>query len=100
MREHAYRLIDDILDALGLDQAPVIGHSLGGMFALWHAAAGADRISALIAVGVPAVAFPGVRVRMPLSPLTVRGLGVAILRSPSPRSIYRRVLARASAARR
>jgi pimeloyl-ACP methyl ester carboxylesterase len=92
VREHAYSLIDDILDALGLDQTPVIGHSLGGMFALWHAAAGVDRISALIAVGVPAVALPGVRVRMPLSPLTVRGLGASILRSPSPRSIYRRML--------
>ena len=92
--EHAHRLIDDILDRLGLDQVPVIGHSLGGMFALWHAAAGADRVSALVAVGVPAVALPGVRVRMPLSPLTVRGLGGALLRSPSPRPIYRRVLAR------
>src|SRR5437764_11781814 len=79
VREHARRLIDDILDALGLAEVPVIGHSLGGMFALWHAAAGGDRISALIAVGVPAVALPGSRVRMPLSPLTVRGLGVAIL---------------------
>jgi pimeloyl-ACP methyl ester carboxylesterase len=93
VREHAHRLIDDILDTLGLVQAPVIGHSLGGMFALWHAAGGAERISALAAVGVPAVALPGVRVRMPLSPLTVRGLGVAVLRSPSPRPIYRRVLA-------
>ena len=93
VREHAYRLIDDLLDALGLDHVPVVGHSLGGMFALWHAAAGGDRMSALIAVGVPAVALPGVRVRMPLSPLTVRGLAVAILRSPSPRSIYRRSLA-------
>ena len=92
VREHAHRLTDDILDALGLDQVPVIGHSLGGMFALW-AASGGDRISALIAVGVPAVALPGVRVRMPLSPLTVRGLGVAILRSPSPCPVYRRLLA-------
>jgi pimeloyl-ACP methyl ester carboxylesterase len=93
VREHAHRLIDDILDALGLDQVPVIGHSLGGMFALWHAAAGSERISSLTAVGVPAVALPGVRVRMPLSPLTVRGLGVAFLRFPSPRPIYRRLLA-------
>ena len=94
VREHAYRLIDDILDALELDRVPVIGHSLGGMFALWHAAAGASRISTLIAVGVPAVALPEVRVRMPLSLLTVRGVGVAVLRSPSPRSFYRRLLAR------
>ncbi|MGZ4234656.1 MAG: alpha/beta fold hydrolase [Solirubrobacteraceae bacterium] len=92
VREHARRLIDDILSALGLEEAPVVGHSLGGMFALWHAA-GSERISVVIAVGVPAVALPGVRVRMPLSLLTVRGLGVAVLRSPSPRALYRRLLA-------
>jgi pimeloyl-ACP methyl ester carboxylesterase len=93
VREHTHRLIDDVLDALGLDHVPVVGHSLGGMFALWHVAAGSERISEVIAVGAPAVALPGVRVRMPLSPLTVRGLGVAVLRSPSPRPIYRRLLA-------
>ena len=70
VREHAHRLIDDILDALGLDSVPVIGHSLGGMFALWHAAAEADRISALIAVGVPAVALPRV---LPEHPRVVVG---------------------------
>jgi pimeloyl-ACP methyl ester carboxylesterase len=94
VREHARLLIDDVLDAAGLDRAPVVGHSLGGMFALWHAAGGTDRISELIAIGEPAVALPGVRVRMPLSLLTVRGLGVAVLRSPSPRPVYRRLLAK------
>lgn len=93
VREHARRLLDDILDALGLDKVPVIGHSLGGMFALWHVAAGSERISEVVAIGEPAVALPGVRVRMPLSLLTVRGLGVAVLRSPSPHRVYRRLLA-------
>jgi pimeloyl-ACP methyl ester carboxylesterase len=93
VRQQARELIDDILDALGLDEAPVVGHSLGGMLALWYAAAGAERISRLVAIGEPAVALPGVRVRMPLSLLTVRGLGVAVLRSPSPRPVYRRLLA-------
>ena len=93
VREHARQLIDDILDALSLDNAPVIGHSLGGMFALWHAAAGSNRISQVVAIGVPAVALPGVRVRMPLSLLTVRGLAIAVLRSPSPHRVYRRLLA-------
>jgi pimeloyl-ACP methyl ester carboxylesterase len=93
VREQACQLIDDTFDALELDQAPVVGHSLGGMLALWHAATGARRISALVCVGDPAVALPGTRVRMPLSLLTVRGLGSAVLRSPSPRFIYRRVLA-------
>ena len=93
VREHARQLIDDILDALSLDSAPVIGHSLGGMFALWHAATGSNRISRVVAIGQPAVALPGVRVRMPLSLLTVRGLGIAVLRAPSPHRVYRRLLA-------
>jgi pimeloyl-ACP methyl ester carboxylesterase len=93
VREHTHRLLEDILDALGLDEVPVVGHSLGGMFALWHAAAGSERVSAVTAVGAPAVALPGTRVRMPLSLFTVRGLGVAVLRSPSPPSTYRRLLA-------
>jgi pimeloyl-ACP methyl ester carboxylesterase len=93
VREHACDLIDDVFNALGLDEAPVIGHSLGGMFALWHAAARPGRISRLVAVGEPAVALPGVRVRMPLSLLTVRGLGFAVLRSPAPRAVYRQLLA-------
>jgi pimeloyl-ACP methyl ester carboxylesterase len=93
VRQHARELIDDIFDALELNQAPVIAHSLGAMFALWHASAGTQRISSLVAIGEPAVALPGVHVRMPLSLLTVPGLGLAILRSPSPRRIYRRLLA-------
>jgi 2-hydroxymuconate-semialdehyde hydrolase len=93
VREHTHRLIDDVVDALGLDEVAVVGHSLGAMFALWHAAAGSERISKVISVGAPAVALPGTSVRMPLSPLTVRGVGWAILRSPSPRPMHRRVLA-------
>jgi pimeloyl-ACP methyl ester carboxylesterase len=92
VREHTRRLIDDVLDALGLDSVPVVGHSLGAMFALWHVVT-SERISHVTAVGAPAVALPGVRVRMPLSLLTVRGLGVAVLRLPGPPSSYRRLLA-------
>jgi pimeloyl-ACP methyl ester carboxylesterase len=93
VREHTRRLVEDILDALGLDQVPVIGHSLGGMFALWHVAAGSGRICEVVAIGEPGPALPGVRVRMPLSLLTVRGLGVAVLRAPSPHRVYRALLA-------
>jgi pimeloyl-ACP methyl ester carboxylesterase len=92
VREQAHRLLEDIFDALGFGQVPVIGHSLGGMFALLHVAAGSGRVSEVVAIGEPAVAFPGVRVRMPLSLLTVRGLGVAVLRSPSTRQVYRQLL--------
>jgi pimeloyl-ACP methyl ester carboxylesterase len=93
VRDHAHQLLEDVFDALGLGRVNVVGHSLGGMFALWHAARDGGRIARLVAVGDPAVALPGTRVRMPLSLLTVRGLGPAVLRSPAPRFVHRRLLA-------
>jgi pimeloyl-ACP methyl ester carboxylesterase len=92
VREDTLRLIDDLYDALALDSAPVVGHSLGAMFALWHAAARPGRISSLVAIGSPAVAIPGSVVRMPLPPMTVPVLGPAMLRSPNPRPMYRQLL--------
>lgn len=92
VREHTLRLMDGLFDALGLAGVPVVGHSLGGMFALWYAAARPGRIGSLVAIGDPAVALPGVTVRMPLSLLTVPGLGRATLRTPSPRRVYRTLL--------
>jgi pimeloyl-ACP methyl ester carboxylesterase len=93
VRDHARRLLDDVFDALELERTDLVGHSLGGMFALWYAARPGGRISRLVAVGDPAVALPGTRVRMPLSLLTVPGLGPAVLRSPGPRRVYRQLLA-------
>jgi pimeloyl-ACP methyl ester carboxylesterase len=92
VREHTLILVDDLFDALELERVPVIAHSLGGMFALWHAAARSGRIAALVAMGSPAVALPGSVVRMPLSAMTVPGLGRALLRNPSSRRVYRYLL--------
>ena len=93
VRASCLDLVDQLLDALSLADAPVVGHSLGGMIALWHAAARPGRITSLVAIGEPAVALPGAAVRMPLSLLTVPVLGEAILRSPTPRPAFRRLLA-------
>src|SRR5215468_4411059 len=92
VRDHTLGLMDGVFDALGLATAPVVGHSLGGMFALWHAAARPGRIASLIALGDPAAALPGVTVRMPLSLMTVPVLGEAALRLPTPRGVYRGLL--------
>ena len=92
VRRHSLDLMDGLFDALGLATAPVVGHSLGGMLALWHAAARPGRIASLVIIGEPAVALPGTSVRMPLSLLTVPVLGEAVLRSPAPRPVYRRLL--------
>jgi pimeloyl-ACP methyl ester carboxylesterase len=92
VRLHSIELLDDLFEALDLVSPSVIGHSLGGMFALWHAAERPGRISSLVAIGDPGAALPGVQVKMPLSVLTVPGLGRAVLSSPLPRSTYRRTL--------
>ncbi len=91
-RGHSLDLMDGLFDGLGLAAAPVAGHSLGGMLALWHAAARPGRIASLVIIGEPAVALPGTAVRMPLSLLTVPVLGQAVLRNPAPRPVYRRLL--------
>jgi pimeloyl-ACP methyl ester carboxylesterase len=92
VREHSIQLLDDIFESLGLFAPFVVGHSLGGMFALWHAAARPEKIASLVAIGDPGAALPGVEVKMPLSLLTVPGLGRAVLSSPSPRPVYRLLL--------
>ena len=92
VREQTLDLMDDLFDTLALTTAPVVGHSLGGMFALWYAAARPGRIVSLVAIGSPAVALTGVKVRMPLSLMTVPVLGEVVLRNPMPRSVYRRLL--------
>jgi len=92
VRDHSLSLLDDLFDALGLACAAVVGHSLGGMLALWYAAARPGRIASLVAIGDPAVALPGATVRMPLSLLTVPVLGEGVLRTPAPRPVYRRLL--------
>jgi pimeloyl-ACP methyl ester carboxylesterase len=91
VRDHGLQLVDDLYEAMELGSAPVIGHSLGGMFALWYAAARPGNIASLVAIGSPAVAIPGSIVRMPLSLLTVPVVGQAVLRGPSSRSTYRRL---------
>jgi pimeloyl-ACP methyl ester carboxylesterase len=92
VRKHSIELLDDLFDALALDAPSVVGHSLGGMFALWHASERPGKISSLVAIGDPGAALPGVQVKMPLSVLTVPGLGRAVLATPTPRSTYKHML--------
>lgn len=93
VRRHSQELLDDIFDALELERAAVIAHSLSAMFALWHAATNHERIASLALIGDPAVALPGVTVRMPLSLMTVPGVGRLLLSSPAPRPVHRRLFA-------
>ena len=92
VRGQSVRLLDELFYSLGMDAPSVVGHSLGGMFALWHASERPGKIASLVAIGDPGATLPGVEVKMPLSILTVPGLGRAVLAAPTPRSTYRRML--------
>jgi pimeloyl-ACP methyl ester carboxylesterase len=79
------------LDALGLEQACLVGHSQGAMQALWLAHDAPDRVRSVVAIGFPAVAFgatpDGLRF------LARPGLGRLIFWLPAPPSAYRNILA-------
>lgn len=51
---HARRFLGDILDAEGLATAPIVGSSMGGLWALDFALARPDRVSRLVLVASPA----------------------------------------------
>jgi pimeloyl-ACP methyl ester carboxylesterase len=86
LREHAVAQMRSIVDALGLDRVPVVGTSLGGMWALNLAFAAPERVSAVVSLGMPAVASPGVRADPYFRLMTTPGLGRLVARAPKPRS--------------
>jgi pimeloyl-ACP methyl ester carboxylesterase len=59
LREHAVAQLTSLLDALGLERVPVVGTSLGAMWALCLARDAPSRVAAVATLGMPAVALPG-----------------------------------------
>jgi 2-hydroxy-6-oxonona-2,4-dienedioate hydrolase len=87
LRAHATAQLTSLLDALGLERATLAGTSLGGMWALCLAADAPERVRAVVSLGMPAVALPGVRRDPFFTLLTTPGLGrVASRVMPAPRS--------------
>jgi pimeloyl-ACP methyl ester carboxylesterase len=97
LREHAVAQLTSLLDALDLERAPVIGTSLGGMWALCLAVDAPDRITALDSLGVPAVTLPGMRGDPFFTALSTPGLRQVVARIGSPSvAVTRRSLARSA----
>ncbi|MBS3941116.1 MAG: alpha/beta hydrolase [Actinobacteria bacterium] len=51
---HVSRVIGDLLDGIGVTRAPIIGNSLGGLYALGFATRHPERVGHLILAGAPA----------------------------------------------
>jgi pimeloyl-ACP methyl ester carboxylesterase len=86
LREHAVAQLTSALDALGLERAALVGTSLGAMWVLNLALAAPGRVSAVVALGMPAVALPGLRPDPFFKLLTTPGLGRLAARGPAPKS--------------
>jgi pimeloyl-ACP methyl ester carboxylesterase len=86
LREHAVAQLTSVLDALGLDRVPIVGTSLGAMWAMSLALDAPGRVGAVVALGMPAVALPGVRADPFFSIMTTPVLGRLVSHAPGPRS--------------
>jgi pimeloyl-ACP methyl ester carboxylesterase len=55
LRRHAVSFLSSLLDALGIERAPLVGHSLGGLWSLRLAAERPERVSSLVLQGAPPI---------------------------------------------
>ena len=84
LREHAVAQLTSVFDALAIEHAPVVGTSLGGMWALCFAIAAPDRVTAVASLGVPAVALPGMHGDPFFTALSTPGVRQLVARAGPP----------------
>lgn len=90
LRSHAVDVLDAVAGALGLDRFDLIGHSLGGQFALYFTLARWQQVRRLVLLGAPGAGFRGVRPVIAMRALAVPGLGHAILSLSTSQAAYAR----------
>jgi pimeloyl-ACP methyl ester carboxylesterase len=86
LREHAVAQLTSLLDALELDRPVIAGTSLGAMWALSFAIARPERVSRVVALGIPAVSLPGMKGDPFFRAMTTPGLRAIVSRVPAPRN--------------
>ena len=86
-RETAVAWLDGLLDTLELDATTLVGHSGGGVWALWYALAHPDRVRRLVLIGPPAL--PKTSCPLPMRLVATPGVGALLprLAPPSPKSV-------------
>ena len=87
LRAHAQAQLVSTLDALGLGRVPVVGTSLGAMWAFCLALHAPERVTALVGLGMPAVALPGMRSDPFFRLMTTPGVGRVVARMPAPPNV-------------
>ena len=87
LRHFAETLIVDVLDALEVERAHLVGSSLGGTIAIYTAAAHPDRVDRTVQLACPALA-PGSRFPMFMRLMMIPGVGRLMgMLPPTPRTV-------------
>jgi pimeloyl-ACP methyl ester carboxylesterase len=82
-RGFAVRFVGDLLDALNLDAAHLVGASGGGIWATWYSLAHPERVRGLVMLGsVPTL--PGGRAPLPLRLAATPAIGDLMMRAVKP----------------
>jgi pimeloyl-ACP methyl ester carboxylesterase len=79
-RSYTTSVLRSLLDALGLDRADVVGHSMGAQFGLYAGLDLPDRVRRLVLLGAPGASLEGVRPNPAMVALAVPRLGARLLR--------------------
>jgi pimeloyl-ACP methyl ester carboxylesterase len=64
-RDAAVEILNDILEALELDETSLLGNSMGGTWAVWYALQHPERVRRLVLLGAPPL-LPGTHVPPPM----------------------------------
>ena len=89
-RDFAVRFVDEVLDALQLENAVLVGASGGGVYATWYALEHPRRVRGLVMLGSTPT-LPGGQVPLPIRLMATPVLGNVMHRAvkPGPRMLLR-----------
>ncbi len=90
LRAHVYSVIDSALDALGVDQVDIVGHSLGGQFSLYSALDNPARIRRVALLGAPGASLAGVSPVPAMRVLALPRVGPKLLSIPMSDRAFQR----------
>jgi pimeloyl-ACP methyl ester carboxylesterase len=82
-RDFAVRFVGDVLDALELNDAVLVGASGGGIYAMWFALAHPQRVRGFVMLGSTPT-LPGGRVPLPIRLMATPVLGAVMTRAVKP----------------
>ena len=84
LRGHAVEFLENVLDALGLDEVALIGNSMGGLWGFWLALDRPHRVDAIVQVGTPALVLEtGAPLGLRLATAPLLGRALQALEPPS-----------------